>query len=121
MEEFQYTGGVSSLDQITLGTKFSFSGRIVTEAEELGDATGVCTVTSAIKKEMTYCDIYMKIDTDNFGGFGTVVMAGSADEMGGRMLVTGTGGALQRTQKGYGMIRFDPAGNPVIYVLLKLF
>ena len=121
MEDFRYSDGIESLDDITIGTKFGFSGRIVTQAEELGVASGSCTVTSALNKELSYCDIYHKIDTDNFGGYGSVVIAGTADEVGGRLLVTGTGGSLQSTNKGYAMVQFDPAGNPVLYVLLKLF
>ena len=121
MDDFRYSNDAASLDDIGLGTKFGFTGRIVTKAEELGIASGSCTVTSDIKKELSYCDIYHKIDTDNFGGFGSVMVAGTADEVGGRLLVTGTGGSLQSTSSGYTMIQFDPAGNPVLYVLLKLF
>jgi len=121
MEDFRYSNGIESMDDITIGTKFGFTGRIATKAEDLGKASGSCTVTSAIEKELSYCDIYHKIDTDNYGGFGSVIAAGTADEVGGRYLVTGTGGSLQSTSQGYGMIQFDPAGNPVIYVLLKLF
>lgn len=121
MEDFRYANGIESMDDITIGTKFGFTGRITTKAEDLGKASGSCTVTSAIEKELSYCDIYQKIDTDNYGGFGTVITAGTADEVGGRYLVTGTGGSLQSTSQGYGMIQYDPAGNPVIYVLLKLF
>jgi len=121
MEDFRYSNGAESVEQIDIGTKFGFSGRIVTKAEELGVASGSCTVTSDIKKELSYCDIFHKIETDNFGGFGSVMVAGSADEVGGRFLVTGTGGSLQSTHQGYAMVQFDPAGNPVLYVLLKLF
>jgi len=121
MDDFRYSDGVESLDDIKIGTKFGFTGRIATKAEELGSASGSCTVTSDIKKEMSYCDIYHRIDTDNFGGFGSIMVAGTADEVGGRLLVTGSGGSLQSTPNGYAMIQFDPAGNPVIYVLLKLF
>eukprot|EP00537_Pseudo-nitzschia_pungens_P012251 CAMPEP_0172386418 /NCGR_PEP_ID=MMETSP1061-20121228/3980_1 /TAXON_ID=37318 /ORGANISM="Pseudo-nitzschia pungens, Strain cf. pungens" /LENGTH=326 /DNA_ID=CAMNT_0013115801 /DNA_START=265 /DNA_END=1245 /DNA_ORIENTATION=- len=121
MEDFRYSNGAESVEQIGIGTKFGFSGRIVTKAEELGVASGSCTVTSDIKKELSYCDIFHRIETDNFGGFGSVMVAGSADEVGGRFLVTGTGGSLQSTHQGYAMVQFDPAGNPVLYVLLKLF
>jgi len=121
MEDFGYSAGIDSIDDITIGTKFGFTGRIATKAEDLGIASGSCTVTSDIKKELSYCDIYHKIDTDNFGGFGSVMVAGTADEVGGRLLVTGTGGSLQSTSQGYAMVQFDPAGNPVLYVLLKLF
>ena len=121
MDDFRYSNGVESIDDIQIGTKFGFTGRIATQAEELGVASGSCTVTSNIKKELSYCDIYHKIDTDNYGGFGSVMVAGTADEVGGRLLVTGTGGSLQSTSQGYALIQFDPAGNPVLYVLLKLF
>eukprot|EP00536_Pseudo-nitzschia_multiseries_P013259 jgi/Psemu1/34586/gm1.34586_g len=121
MEDFGYSNGAKSIEEISIGTKFGFSGKIVTKAEELGVAHGTCTVTSDIKKELSYCDIYHKIETDNFGGYGSVMVAGTADEVGGRFLVTGTGGSLQSTNQGYAMVQFDPAGNPVIYVLLKLF
>ena len=121
MDDFGYSNGAESVADISIGTKFAFTGRIVTKAEELGVASGTCTVTSDIKKELSYCQIYHKIDTDNFGGFGSVMVAGTADEVGGRLLVTGTGGALQTTNNGYAMVQFDPAGNPVLYVLLKLF
>ena len=120
MEDFRLSGGIS-YDQITLGTKFGFTGQILTPADELGVASGSCTVTSAIKTDYSYCDIYLKIDTDNYGGFGSVVIAGTTDEVGGRLLVTGTGGSLQGTPKGYAMVQFDPAGNPVLYVRLRLF
>lgn len=121
MEDFRYSAGIDTVDDIKIGTKFGFTGKIATRAEDLGVASGSCTVTSDIKKELSYCDIYHKIDTDNFGGFGSVMVAGTADEVGGRLLVTGTGGSLQSTRKGYAMVQFDPAGNPVLYVLLKLF
>jgi len=121
MEDFRYSNGVQNLEDIQIGTKFGFTGRIVTQAEELGVASGSCTVTSDINKELSYCDIYHKIDTDNFGGYGSVMVAGTADDIGGRFLVTGTGGSLQTTSQGYAMVQFDPAGNPVLYVLLKLF
>jgi len=121
MEDFRYSAGIDTVDDIKIGTKFGFTGKIATKVEDLGVASGSCTVTSDIKKELSYCDIYHKIETDNFGGFGSVMVAGTADEVGGRLLVTGTGGSLQSTRKGYAMVQFDPAGNPVLYVLLKLF
>mmetsp|Transcript_613 Transcript_613/g.1330 ORF Transcript_613/g.1330 Transcript_613/m.1330 type:complete len:493 (+) Transcript_613:248-1726(+) len=121
MDEFRYSRGVESVDDIGIGTKFAFTGRIATKAEELGIASGSCTVTSDFAKELSYCDIYHKIDTDNYGGFGSVIVAGTVDAVGGRLLVTGTGGSLQRTHEGYATVQFDPAGNPVLYVLLQLF
>jgi len=121
MEEFRYSNDAESVEDIAIGTKFGFSGKIVTKAEELGVASGTCTVTSDIKKELSYCEIYHKIETDNFGGHGSVMVVGAADEVGGRFLVTGTGGSLASTSQGYAMVQFDPAGNPVLYVLLKLF
>ena len=121
MDEFRYAKGISDVSDIRLGTKFGFTGRIATKAEELGTASGSCTVTSDTQKELSYCDIYHKIDTDNFGGFGSVMVAGTADEVGGRLLVTGTGGSLHKTHNGFAMMQFDPAGNPVLYILLKLF
>jgi len=120
MDEFGYSNGATTIEEIAIGTKFAFSGRIATKAEELGKASGTCTITSNIKKEMSYCQIYHSIDTDNFGGLGTVMTSGSADEVGGRLLVTGSGGSLESVRDGYAMIQFDPAGNPVIYVLLKV-
>jgi hypothetical protein len=121
MDEFDYSNGAEDVSDIRIGTKFAFSGRIATKAEELGVASGTCTVTSDVQVDLSYCTIYHRIDTDNFGGFGTVMLSGSTDEIGGRLLVTGTAGSLQGTQNGYAMIQFDPAGNPVIYVLLRLF
>ncbi|KAG7338915.1 hypothetical protein IV203_034585 [Nitzschia inconspicua] len=121
MDNFGYSKGASTLEEISIGTKFAFSGRIVTRAEELGKASGTCTVTSSIEKELSYCQFYHRIDTDNFGGYGTVVISGSADEIGGRLLVTGTGGSFESVHEGFASVQFDPAGNPVIYVLLKLF
>jgi hypothetical protein len=121
MDEFDYSNDASEVTDIRIGTKFAFTGRIVTKAEELGVASGSCTVTSDVQVDLTYCVIYHKIDTDNFGGYGTVMVSGSTDAVGGRLLVTGTGGTLASTQDGYAMIQFDPAGNPVIYVLLKLY
>jgi hypothetical protein len=120
MDEFGYSNDATTIEQLSIGTKFAFSGRIATKAEELGKASGSCTITSNVKKEITYCQIYHRIDTDNFGGFGTVMVAGSADEVGGRLLVTGTGGSFETLTEGHAMVQFDPAGNPVIYVLLKL-
>ncbi len=120
MEEFAYSNGAEDVADIKIGTKFAFSGKIATKAEELGVASGTCTVTSDVKVELSYCTIFHKVDTDNFGGFGTVMLSGSTDEVGGRLLVTGTSGSLQGSQNGYAMIQFDPAGNPVIYVLLRL-
>eukprot|EP00531_Pseudo-nitzschia_arenysensis_P019172 CAMPEP_0116140972 /NCGR_PEP_ID=MMETSP0329-20121206/14137_1 /TAXON_ID=697910 /ORGANISM="Pseudo-nitzschia arenysensis, Strain B593" /LENGTH=326 /DNA_ID=CAMNT_0003636131 /DNA_START=52 /DNA_END=1033 /DNA_ORIENTATION=- len=107
MDDFRYSDGVESLSDIQIGTKFGFTGRIVTQAENLGLASGSCTVTSDIKKELSYCDIFHRIDTDNFGGYGSVMVAGTADEIGGRFLVTGTGGSLQTTTQGYAMVQFD--------------
>ncbi|OEU13181.1 hypothetical protein FRACYDRAFT_243085 [Fragilariopsis cylindrus CCMP1102] len=126
MDDFNYSNDAANVEDIGIGTKFAFQGRIVTKAEELGTAVGTCTVTSNIKNELSYCEIYHKIDTDNFGGFGIVQVAGTADEVGGRLLITGTGGSLSSSNassmsKGYSMVQFDPAGNPVLYVLLKLF
>jgi hypothetical protein len=126
MDDFNYSNDAANVDDIGIGTKFAFQGRIVTKAEELGTAVGTCTITSNIKNELSYCEIYHKIDTDNFGGFGVVQVAGTADEVGGRFLITGTGGSLSSSSassmsKGYSMVQFDPAGNPVLYVLLKLF
>jgi hypothetical protein len=120
MDEFAYSNGADDVKDITIGTKFAFSGKIATKAEELGLASGTCTVTSDVKVELSYCTIFHKVDTDNFGGSGTVMLSGSTDEVGGRLLVTGTAGSLQGSQNGYAMIQFDPVGNPVIYVLLRL-
>jgi hypothetical protein len=121
MDEFGYSNGTTSLEKIHIGTKFAFTGRIVTRAEELGKASGTCTITSDIEKEMSICQIYHRIDTDNFGGYGTVIASGSTDEIGGRLLVTGTGGSLGAVTDGHASVQFDPAGNPIIYVLLKLY
>lgn len=121
MDKFGYSNGADDVNDIRLGTKFAFTGRIATKAGELGTASGTCTITSDVTVELSYCTIYHRVDTDNFGGFGTVMVSGSTDEIGGRLLVTGTGGSLQATPDGYAMIQFDPAGNPVIYVLLRLF
>lgn len=120
MDEFGYSNGATTLEEISIGSKFAFTGRIVTRAEELGKASGTCTITSDTQKELSYCQIYHRIDTDNFGGYGTVMTSGSTDEIGGRLLVTGTGGSLETMMEGYASVQFDPAGNPVIYVLLKL-
>lgn len=121
MDEFDYSNGADEVTDLQIGTKFAFTGRIATKAEELGVASGSCTITSDARVDLSYCVIYHRLDTDNFGGYGTVMASGSSDEVGGRLLVTGTGGTLASTQEGYSMIQFDPAGNPVIYVLLKLF
>jgi hypothetical protein len=121
MDDFGYSKGATSIEDLHIGSKFAFTGRIVTRAEELGKASGTCTVTSDIEKEMSYCQFYLRIDTDNFGGYGTVITSGSTDEIGGRLLVTGTGGSLGAVTKGHASVQFDPAGNPVIYVLLKLY
>lgn len=120
MEEFAYSNGADDVADVKIGTKFAFSGKIATKAEEFGVASGTCTVTSSVKVELSYCTIYHRLDTDNAGGYGTVMLSGSTDEVGGRLLVTGTSGSLEDTQDGYAMIQFDPAGNPVIYVLLRL-
>eukprot|EP00529_Nitzschia_sp_RCC80_P000478 CAMPEP_0113497038 /NCGR_PEP_ID=MMETSP0014_2-20120614/30427_1 /TAXON_ID=2857 /ORGANISM="Nitzschia sp." /LENGTH=241 /DNA_ID=CAMNT_0000390971 /DNA_START=16 /DNA_END=741 /DNA_ORIENTATION=- /assembly_acc=CAM_ASM_000159 len=120
LDEFDYSNDPEEVTDITIGTKFAFTGRIVTKAEELGLASGTCTVTSDTQSDLSYCTIYHKIDTDNFGGYGTVMVSGSVDEVGGRLLVTGTGGTLAHNQDGYAMVQVDPAGNPIIYVLLKL-
>ena len=120
MDEFKYSNDATKIEDITIGTKFGFNGRIVTKAEELGVATGTCTVTSDVATDLTYCVIYHKIETDNFGGYGTVTVSGTTDEVGGRLLVTGTGGTMSQENRGYAMVQFDPAGNPVLYVLLKL-
>jgi len=134
MDDYNYSNDAETTNDIGIGTKFAFTGRIVTKAEELGSAVGTCTVTSNINTELSYCEIFHKIDTDNYGGFGVVQTSGTSDEVGGRLLITGTGGSLSKvggsassgsgstaTDKGYSMVQFDPAGNPVLYVLLKLF
>jgi hypothetical protein len=120
MDEFAYSNGATTISELSIGTKFAFSGRVSTKAEELGVASGSCTITSDIKKELAYCQIHHQVDTDNFGGFGTVMLSGSTDEVGGRLLVTGTGGTFESYSEGYAMVQFDPAGNPVIYVLLTM-
>jgi hypothetical protein len=120
MDEFDYSNDVDGVSEITIGTRLAFTGRIVTKAEELGVASGTCTVTSDVQTDLSYCTIFHKIDTDNFGGYGTVMASGSVDEVGGRLSVTGTGGTLAANQDGYAMVQADPAGNPVIYVMLKL-
>mmetsp|Transcript_19877 Transcript_19877/g.22939 ORF Transcript_19877/g.22939 Transcript_19877/m.22939 type:complete len:429 (-) Transcript_19877:393-1679(-) len=124
MDDYNYSNDAETTHDIGIGTKFAFTGRIVTKAEELGTAVGTCTVTSDENLNLSYCEVFHKISTDNYGGFGIVHTAGTADEVGGRFLITGTGGSLSKdaaTDQGYAMVQFDPAGNPVLYVLLKLF
>lgn len=54
-------------------------------------------------------------------GFGTVALSGNTDEAGGYLQVTGTSGDLAATARGTANLIFDPAGNPIIYILIRLY
>jgi hypothetical protein len=63
---------------------------------------------------LTICDFYLNLYGDY--GYGPVALSGTTDEVGGYMQVTGAGGDFPNS--GYATVEFDPAGNPILYMLL---
>lgn len=53
-------------------------------------------------------------------GNGTIVLTGNTDKVGGFMQVTGSGADLFATTTGSASLVFDPAGNPIVYILIRL-
>jgi hypothetical protein len=105
-----------------LGTKFAFNGDLATDEEGvIGRISGSCTVTSNSNIDLTTCDMYGQLNkSDKSGDSGIFVATGPTDSVGGRLLIKGseldfagsTGGALS--------LVFDPAGNPIFYMMLVL-
>ena len=56
----------------------------------------------------------------SLSGVGTVSLSGSTNVDGGYLSVTGTGDDLIDNQEGTARINYDPVGNPVFYVHLRL-
>lgn len=116
MDEFGY-----SKDVIALGTKFAFSGRLATDQFQVGTASGSCTIGSDINTNFACCTFFLTFTTEGMYGYGTVALSGNTDEEGGYMQVTGTSGDLAATPRGNANLVFDPAGNPIIYILIRLY
>ena len=102
-----------------IGTKFAFTGEISTTYDEWGRASGHCTVASEQEDDLTVCDFFLKFYFSD--GDGLVALTGHTDSMDGHFQVTGSGGVLGATTSGAGRVYFDPAGNPVLYVLIELY
>mmetsp|Transcript_5647 Transcript_5647/g.8478 ORF Transcript_5647/g.8478 Transcript_5647/m.8478 type:complete len:199 (-) Transcript_5647:133-729(-) len=118
MEETAYSP-MPSGNTVPIGTKFAFSGEITTSEDEMGRASGTCTVASEQDEDLTVCDVFLKFYFAD--GEGTVALTGHTDAIDGHFQVTGTGGILSDNNSGGGArIYFDPAGNPILYVLLQM-
>jgi hypothetical protein len=115
MDEFGY-----SKETIALGTKFAFSGRLGTDEFIVGQSSGTCTIGSDINTNFACCTFFLTFNTEGMYGFGTVALSGNTDEVGGNLQVTGTSGDLAATSQGTASLVFDPAGNPIIYILIRL-
>ena len=102
-----------------IGTKFAFTGDISTTEDEYGTASGHCTVASEEEEDLTVCDFFMTFHF--YEGDGLLAVTGHTDSMDGHFQVTGTGGVLATNTAGGGRVYFDPAGNPVLYVLIELY
>lgn len=115
MDEFAYNS-----DPIALGTRFAYAGRLSTETTQIGTSSGTCTVGSNVNTDYALCTFYLTFNSDGVHGFSTVAIAGNTDQVGGYLQVTGTGGDLSATYRGDASLVFDPAGNPIMYVLIRL-
>ena len=115
MDEFGY-----NMDNIAIGTKFAFSGRLATDSYHVGQSTGTCTIGSDVNTNFALCTFFLTFNTEGMYGFGTVSLTGNTDEIGGYLQVTGTSGDLAATSQGTANLVFDPAGNPIIYILIRL-
>jgi hypothetical protein len=115
MDEFGY-----STKDIKIGTKFAFSGRVATDEFQVGTSSGTCTIGSDKNTNFALCTFYLSFNSDGKNGKGTVTLTGNTDDVGGYMQVTGTGGDLINTNEGNAHLVFDPAGNPIVYILIRL-
>ncbi len=115
MDEFGY-----NTEDIALGTKFAFSGRLSTDEFQVGQASGSCTIGSNINNNFALCTFYLSFNSYGTYGQGTVTLSGNTDDVGGYLQVTGTGADLASSNKGSANLVFDPAGNPIIYILIRL-
>jgi hypothetical protein len=125
MEEFSYN--VERLADIGLGSKFAYTGRVSSDEEdigtrrEIGSASGSCTFTSEVNLMETQCNFYITMDnTEGFFGYGTFLATGQMDNVGGRLHVTGAEYDFNTVSGGSVNLVFDPAGNPIFYVLIRL-
>ena len=107
-------------ETIGLGTRFAFSGRLATDDSEVGQSSGSCTIGSDINANLALCTFFLKFNTEGMHGVGTVSISDNTDDIGGYLQVTGTSGDLSNTSTGTATIVFDPAGNPIIYILIRL-
>jgi hypothetical protein len=105
---------------VAMGSNFAFSGRLATDDYLVGRSSGTCVVDSEINTELALCTFYLKFNAEGDYGHSTVSMTGTTDETGGHMQVTGTGADLSTSTEGYASLVFDPAGNPVIYLMITL-
>ena len=115
LDEFGY-----STTEVSIGTRFAFTGRVSTAEYRVGDSSGVCTIGSNINTNFALCTIYLKFFTEGPHSFGTVALTGNTDDVGGFLQVTGTGGDLAETPQGSANVVFDPAGNPLLYLRIHL-
>jgi hypothetical protein len=115
MDEFGYNS-----EPIAIGTRFAFSGRLATDEFQVGKSTGTCTIGSDLNTNFALCTIYLTFNSDGDMGKGTMVLTGNTDEVGGFMQVTGSGADLFATTAGSANLVFDPAGNPIVYILIRL-
>ena len=115
MDEYWY-----STRPRTHGAKFAYKGRLMTKDYHIGTSSGQCIIISAENVDSAICDFHLEFHTDGGYGRGILTMSGNTDDKGGYMQVTGTGGDLPYSPGGTAVLNFDPAGNPVIYILLRL-
>ena len=115
MDEFGYNS-----EPIALGTRFAFSGRLATDEYQVGRSSGTCTIGSDMNTNFAVCTFYLTFNSDGEMGQGTIALTGNTDEVGGYMQVTGAGSDFFTNTEGSANLVFDPAGNPIIYILIRL-
>jgi hypothetical protein len=125
MEEFSYN--VDRRDELGLGTKFVFTGIVAADEEvngqrqNIGTASGSCTLTSEVNLNETLCMMYITIDTtEGAFGHGTFLATGQIDDVGGKLHVTGAEYDFNALSGGGVNLVFDTTGNPIFYVLIRL-
>jgi len=113
MDEFGY-----SSDPIVIGTRFAFSGRLAsTEEGEVGKASGTCTIGSDLNTDFSLCTFYLTLMEKQDKGM--IALTGNTDSVGGYLQVTATGGNLRTHSQGTANLAYDPAGNPILYLLIR--
>lgn len=115
LDEFAY-----STTEISIGTRFGFTGRLSTDEFLVGSSSGMCTIGSDVNTNFASCMFYLTFNSEGSSGSGTVALSGNTDEVGGYLQVTGTGGDLAGVNNGSANLLFDPTGVPIIYLMLRL-